>query len=129
MSEQHNDRERELKNPATVQQELQAGNGNLEKSAAQATNVQVCLGSENGAFKLHWSASNIKSDDFVALYANSGAPDDQWLLNQWQWAIRGTSHVTGTSVNPSYQARYVTWQNNRWTSIARSPAFPDKVCG
>ncbi|HYG63234.1 MAG TPA: hypothetical protein VEL74_11685 [Thermoanaerobaculia bacterium] len=132
MSEQHNDRERELKNPATVQQELLAagnGGGQMEKSAVQAGNVQVCLGAENGSFKLHWAGPTFRSDDFVALFANDGSPDDQWLLNQWQWAVRGTSYVTGTSVNPSYQARYMTWMNNRWTSIARSPAFPDKVCG
>lgn len=128
MSE-HHDRERELRNPATVQQERLSNGSNGDQSAAQAGNVQVCLGSENGWFKLHWSATGIKSDDFVALYANAGSPDDQWLTNQWQWAVRGSSHVTGTSVNAGYQARYVTWQNNRWTSIARSPAFPDKVCG
>jgi hypothetical protein len=92
--------------------------------AADAT-YNVCLGYENGDFVLSWSATAVGKWDWVGLYQNTSAPNDGQVA--WQWASDGNSYGTGVSVQPGFQARYLSWDTSsgQYVVVAQTAGFPD----
>ncbi len=106
---------------------------NPEKAGAENDRPQVCFGpSKNGWFSLSWSARVVGTYDWVGLYTSSSKPDSEYIsgLGNWEWASKASPFVTGVACQPGYQARYLTWdaQTSKYVSIAKTPAFPEKVC-
>jgi len=100
-----------------------------QSTASSPTDVQVCLAvGSKGEFRLEWSAKNIGEDDWVGLYANPGDGDDAYVSREWQWAREGSNYQTDVDVQGNYQSRYLVPSGRGYVSIARSPAYPGRVC-
>jgi hypothetical protein len=120
-------------NPAEVAEQLL--NGTLTASDAprkeSAATVTVSLAVNNGNFRLEWQSSDIGKYDFIGMYKNTSAEDGDYIGTKtsgpWQWASNGTSYDTSESVRGGYQARYLIWDGSKYRSIARTPAFPERV--
>jgi hypothetical protein len=94
-----------------------------------ATEVQVCLAvGSHGEFLLEWSAKDIGEDDWVGLYANPNDGDDAYIGREWQWARDGSNYQTDVNVQGNFQARYLVPSGRGYVSVARTPAFPYRVC-
>lgn len=111
--------------PETAAEILRDSNAVLLASSNQA----VTLAFAEGYFVLGWSAKNIDSYDWVALYRSINDPDASYLT--YQWAVNGNSYVTSEIVQAGYQARYLIWNatTKEYNSVARTDPFPVmRVC-
>ena len=121
--------EKEILTPEHAAQGLAAGQ---IAAGAPSSAQRACLGpSNNGWFTLSWSSTATGTNDWIGLYKNTTDPDTAYFgNNNWQWATKGNSYVTNTSVQPGYEARYLIWDatSKAYKSVARTGAYPEAKC-
>jgi len=111
--------------PAEAAERLRATSALTLASSDQTATLSFA----NGLFVLGWSAKDIDSHDWVALYLSISAADDDYLT--YQWATRGPSYTTSQVVQAGCQARYLVWKvsSGRYGSVAKTDPFPlIRVC-
>jgi len=86
---------------------------------------KVCLGSKNFNAFLTWSATLIGKHDWIGLYKNNQAKDEDHM-SDWQWAKKGNSFETSIPLNTGYQARYLKYDavKGKYVSVARTEEYP-----
>ena len=117
--------------PEKVAEMLRKDPNLVEPEATASSNQQVTLSYIAGRFVLGWSANNIDSNDWVALYRSASDPDSDFISGAWQWAKYGTSFATSQALISGYQARYLIWNASigQHVSVVRTNPFPFlRVC-
>lgn len=118
--------------PEAVAADILSGRIPAPKKAAAdaAATRRVCIVPYSGRFRLQWSVLTPASNDWVALYPSDSAPDSDYVSGAWSWATADPKTFdTGVPLQANYQGRYLVWDASadRYTSVARTPAFPDVV--
>ena len=88
--------------------------------------ISISANCQGGYVQLHWRNSGSTGDyDYVGLYDHYPNDPYGYLPDQWQWAVRGNSYVTGTPCAGTFYVAYGSWDyaTDKYVIIATSGPF------
>jgi 1-phosphatidylinositol phosphodiesterase len=86
----------------------------------------AAIASRAATFELAWVSPDPDSYDWIGVFPYAWAEDDNYVINQWQYATNASPYMTQVLVRPGYQARYMRWDATvgRYVSVLPTAPFP-----